>query len=121
MTKALLESAEALKLSKEDLSRKGQQLLDLADMCGDGKNQVTMDYTHDSNVSTGKMQPIYDAMKKGSDFVITAKSKTFKGIGAIASSLPTSVSCHSLNGILVGLVTGYVTAHMYSLKKQRSN
>merc|ERR1712203_735980 len=100
MTKYLLETAEALKLSKDDLSRKGQELLDLADMCGDGNTQLDRDYSHDFAVSTGKMQPIYDAMKKGNDIVMTAKSKAFNGMGAILTISPPSIGCHCLNGVL---------------------
>ena len=133
LSKDLSEMAKALKLSKDALSKKGNDILYFSDICDNENIGQAMNNVSDSITPNGIQSSVNDVTKNGSEFAIATTSKLVNGIRefAVASkskissgmdlminSFPSTISCHAANGILVGLVSGYLAAHAYSQNRK---
>ena len=117
MTKDLLKTADQLKLTKDGLTKKGKELVDLSNLCSNGNDGGSLQLVYEGKDSSRKMPNVGEVSRKVGDMAISVKVKAINGVDAIVRSFPTSVSCHFANGLFVGLFAGYITAHAYSRKK----
>merc|ERR1712198_642867 len=133
LSKDLSEMAKALNLSKDALSKKGKEISYFSDICANENIGQAVNNVSDSITPNGIQSSVNDVTKNGSEFVIAqtsklvngmrefavdSKSKISSGMDLIINSFPSTISCHTANGILVGLVSGYLAAHAYSQNKK---
>ena len=52
------------------------------------------------------------------EFAVASKSKISSGMDLMINSFPSTISCHAQNGILNGLMSGYLAAHAYSQNRK---
>jgi len=134
LSKEISETAKALKLSKDALSIKEKELLNFSDICANGNTVYATDNVSDSIISNGIQSSVNDVVKNGSELAVGAASKLSNGMSNFAfaskskistemdqmlSSFSSTMSCHTVNGVLVGLVTGYLAAYVYSQKRKK--
>merc|ERR1712198_834249 len=136
LSKDLSEMAKALNLSKDALSKKGKEISYFSDICANENIGQALNNVFDSITPNGIQSSVNDATKNGSEFAIAqtsklvngmrefavaSKSKISSGMDLMINSFPSTINCHTENGILVGLVSGYLAAHAYSQNKKSNH
>merc|ERR1712080_149757 len=117
----LINNSPALHEIAKDLEKQGEDLANLANLCGDDgsvygiKNLTQID---EQKVATPAMSSF---MQKGAALATSAKSKALKFGDVVSRRLPTSISCEFISGMLAGVIVGYATAHMFVPRKQKAS
>merc|ERR1712126_133172 len=109
------------------------EILYFSDICGNENIGQAVNNVSDSIAPNGIQSSVNDITKNGSEFAIAqtsklvngmrefavaSKYKISSGMDLIINSFPSTISCHTTNGILVGLVSGYLAAHAYSQNRK---
>merc|ERR1712198_128414 len=136
LSKDLSEMAKALNLSKDALSKKGKEISYFSDICANENIGQAVNNVSDSITPNGIQTSVNDGTKNGSEFAIAqtsklvngmrefavdSKSKISSGMDLIINSFPSTISHHTANGILVGLVSDTLAAHAYSQNKKSNH